>query len=69
MFAQILGLVAQMNAEIASRVTDDLIEKLRKWLDQLRRALAQLADVLSALSYTISVGAPSGVSVSLTFQP
>src|SRR6266704_4654281 len=45
--------------------TDDLIEKLKTWLNRLNGALKAIASALKASSYSVSVG--TTVSVTITF--
>jgi hypothetical protein len=47
----------------------NVLERLKNWLDRLLSKLAKIADDLGALSYAVSVGAPVGVSVTVTFGP
>ncbi|MGA2873804.1 MAG: hypothetical protein ABSF27_09600 [Candidatus Dormibacteria bacterium] len=45
----------------------NVLERLKHWLDKLLSKLAEIADNLGALSYAVSVGAPVGVSLTVTF--
>jgi hypothetical protein len=64
-------LSAQANAQAimgAGTSVDDLLEKVRKWLDRLVVAMAQIVEKLAgATSFSISVG--SNVSVAVDFEP
>lgn len=59
---------ATMTGARTATFDDDLLEKLRKWLDRLVQALTQIvAKLEKAASFSISAG--TGVSVTVTFGP
>jgi hypothetical protein len=67
--SRISQLSAQAQAQAimgAGAPVDDILEKLRKWLDRLVSALTRIVENLSdAISFSISVG--SNVSVTVDF--
>jgi hypothetical protein len=67
--SRISQLPAQAQAQAimgAGAPVDDILEKLRKWLDRLVSALTRIVENLSdAISFSISVG--SNVSVTVDF--
>jgi hypothetical protein len=66
--AEIFQLVEHMNSELKDKTLDaGLIEKLRKWLAKMGDELKKLGSELGAASYSLSMGVPGGVSISLTF--
>ena len=44
------------------------INRLDKWIAKLKASLLKIANVANALTYSISVGFPSGVSISVTWE-
>jgi hypothetical protein len=46
----------------------DVRERLKRWVDALADIALKVAEQSHALTYTISVGLPAGVSVGLTWQ-
>jgi hypothetical protein len=70
----LLAVVPAMNRKLGTPdihplsgwLSDDLPERLERWLKQLREKLATIAK--DADSYSITVGAPVGVSVTVTFR-
>jgi hypothetical protein len=42
---------------------------IRKWIEKLARMVKAIADQFAAMSYTIGVSWPAGVSVSITWTP
>jgi hypothetical protein len=47
----------------------DFGERIRKWLNKLEEMLKKIAEQFEALSYTITVSWPMGVSISVTWSP
>lgn len=52
-----------------SALGGDLGDKLRKWLDKLEQLVKKIAAQFGALSYSLTVGWPLGVSVTITWSP
>ena len=47
----------------------DFGDRIRKWLNKLEEMLKAIAKQFAALSYSISVSWPMGVSISVTWSP
>lgn len=47
---------------------EDRGERLRKWVERLAKIAKQIAEKFGALSFSITVGFPAGVSVTVTFS-
>jgi hypothetical protein len=48
---------------------EERTQRLRKWVERLFKAAGELARRFAAVSFTITVSFPAGVSVSVTFDP
>jgi hypothetical protein len=47
-----------------------ILTRLQRWIKRLRTALAKIATVLKALSYSVAVGGPVvSIAVTITFDP
>jgi hypothetical protein len=79
-YAEIVGLVIVMNAEIhqgqsrgtgsEGSISDELLERLKRWIKELRQKLAEIAAQLRFQSCSIAVIGPvPSVSVTVTFGP
>ncbi|MFH1474682.1 MAG: hypothetical protein ABIG85_02370 [Chloroflexota bacterium] len=62
-FGQLVYLTSYVNTAVGIR--SSIAEKIRKHVDEVRKALATIAEGLGAASFSISAGV--GLSVSLTF--
>jgi hypothetical protein len=47
----------------------DFSDRIRKWLNKLELMLKAIAEQFAALSYSITVGWPMGVSITVTWPP
>ena len=65
-FADFVALMSFLNAAVFIRAS--ILEKVAHHVEKLRDALAKIAKGLRADSFDISVSAPVGLSVSLTFK-
>jgi hypothetical protein len=48
---------------------DDFGDRLKKWLDKLEQLLKRIAQEFVAMSYSVTVAWPWGVSVTVTWTP
>ena len=58
--------VEQINLEL--QAGDGYQERIRKWVDKLRNPVRAVARLVKAEDFSISVGFPGGVSVSIHFS-
>ena len=65
-FGQLVTLTSFFNAAVGVRLS--IAEKMRKHVDEVRTALATIAEGLGADSFSMSASLPVGLSVSLTFK-
>jgi hypothetical protein len=65
-FGQLVTRTSFVNA--AAGVRWSIAEKIRKHVDEVRKALATIAEGLEAESFGMSASLPVGLSVSLTFK-
>lgn len=65
-FAELLKLVGFLNTVIPKR--PDILDKLVEWIEKLKKALQTIAENKRASSFTISLQAPLGVSVSMSWN-
>jgi hypothetical protein len=65
-FADFVALMSFLNAAVVIRAS--ILEKVADHVEKLRDALAKIAKGLRADSFDISVSAPVGLSVSMTFK-
>jgi hypothetical protein len=65
-FADFVALMSFLNAAVVIRTS--ILEKVANHVEKLRDALAKIATGLRADSFDISVSAPVGLSVSMTFK-
>jgi hypothetical protein len=63
------GVVMESDLTITAGLlrSDDLRDRLRRWIEKLREAARVVARQFSALSYSVSVSFPGGVSVGVTW--
>lgn len=64
-FGQLVTLTSFFNEAVRLRVS--IAEKIAKHVDEVRKALATIAEGLGAESFSMSASLPVGLSVSLTF--
>jgi len=75
-----MAALAQMTAVIIAELsgttaagTDALApatgERLERWIERLRAVAEEVVHQFGALSYSITVGLPAGVSVTVTWSP
>lgn len=74
--AALAQMTAVINAELADTtvagtdlVAGDTGERLERWIERLRAVAEKVVDEFGALSYSITVGLPAGVSVTVTWSP
>jgi hypothetical protein len=74
--AELMELVVVINKSIelssgvdvsGSWARSDLLERLKEWLDKIGKKLAEIAEELKAASYSLAVGFPGGVTISIAF--
>ena len=65
-FAKFVAITGVLNAAVVTRAS--ILEKIAKHVETLRDTLARIAEGLRADSFDISVSAPVGLSVSMTFK-
>ena len=65
-FGELVALTSFFNAAVGLR--SSIAEKIRKHVDEVRKALATIAEGLEADSFSMSASLPVGLSVSLTFK-
>jgi hypothetical protein len=56
-------------AETFTGFGPDLSDRLKRWIDKLEKRIKRIAHQFGALSYTLTVGWPWGVQVSVTWAP
>jgi hypothetical protein len=74
--AALAQMTAVINAELSGTTaagTDALApatgERLERWIERLRAVAEEVVHQFGALSYSITVGLPAGVSVTVTWSP
>jgi len=74
--AALAQMTAVINAELSCTTaagTDALApatgERLERWIERLRAVAEEVVHQFGALSYSITVGLPAGVSVTVTWSP
>lgn len=63
--SDVLALVAAINGELKEGVTEDLLKRLREWLERLVAKMKEIAEAMGFQAWTLTVG--SSVTVSVTF--
>jgi len=74
--AALAQMTAVINAELSGATADgtDALapatgERLERWIERLRAVAEEVVHQFGALSYSITVGLPAGVSVTVTWSP
>ncbi len=65
-FARLTSLTSFLNGAAAKRPF--ILRKLEKWIKAIQNTLSKLGKRIGAIGFSISVGLPAGVSISLSFS-